>query len=114
MPTLNIKTNAAIDESARTELLRTASRTVAWMLGKPEGYVMVILEQVPDMLFGGNPAPLAYLELKSLGLPEERCAEYSATLCGLVDTQLGVPPDRVYIEFTAPPRNMFGFDGGTF
>lgn len=114
MPTVMIKTNATIEQSTRPEILRATSRTVSQMLGKPEGYVMVILEQVPDMLFGGDPAPLAYLELKSLGLPEDRGATYSATLCDLIEEQLGVAPNRVYIELSAPPRHLFGFDGGTF
>jgi phenylpyruvate tautomerase len=114
MPTLIIKTNAAVDESARGEILRTASRTVAKMLGKPEGYVMVILEPVPDMLFGGDPAPLAYLELESLGLPEDKTPDYSATLCHLIEETIGVAPNRVYIEFSSPPRHLFGFNGGTF
>lgn len=114
MPTLMIKTNAAIDASARAEILSEASRTVAKMLGKPESYVMVMLEQVPDMLFGGDPAPLAYLELKSLGLPEDKGGEYSAALCALVQAQLGVPQSRIYIELSSPPRHLFGFDGRTF
>ena len=71
-------------------------------------------EQNPDTCFGGDTALLAYSELKSLGLPEQQSAEFSATLCDLVQQQLGVPPDRVSIEFASPPRHLFGFDGGTF
>jgi phenylpyruvate tautomerase len=114
MPTLIVKTNADLDGIDRPTLLKTASAAVAEMLGKPERYVMVILEQNPDMCFGGDSAPLAFLELKSLGLPEQQSAEFSATLCGLMQQQLGVAPDRVYIEFASPPRHLFGFDGGTF
>lgn len=66
------------------------------------------------MSFGADTAPCAYLELKSLGLPEARTAELSAALCTLVEAQLGVPKARVYIEFASPPRHMFGFDGRTF
>lgn len=114
MPTLIVKTNADLASIDRPKLLQTTSQAVAEMLGKPERYVMVILEHNPDMCFGGDTAPLAFLELKSLGLPEQRSAEYSATLCDLVQTHLGVDPDRVYIEFASPPRHLFGFDGGTF
>lgn len=126
MPTLIIKTNAdlAADDhpallpnqlpSRLTTLLRAASATVAEMLGKPERYVMVLLEQNSAMCFGGDTAPLAYLELKSLDLPERRSAEFSATLCRFVQQHLGVAPERVYIEFASPPRHLFGFDGGTF
>ncbi len=84
------------------------------MLRKPESYVMVILEDGRDLIFGGSTDPAAYLELKSLGLPETETPAYSATLCGLLQETLGIPPARVYIEFAAPPRHLFGWDGGTF
>ena len=114
MPTLNIKSNAMIAPSDRRRLLADASALVADMLGKPERYVMVILESIPDMCFGGDMTPLAYLELKSLGLPEDRCKEFSAALCGFVEDHLKVSRERVYIEFASPPRHMFGYNGGTF
>jgi phenylpyruvate tautomerase PptA (4-oxalocrotonate tautomerase family) len=77
MPTLRILTNAQVFPEDRPGLLAQASRTVAEMLGKPESYVMVILEDGRDMLFAGTRAPAAYLELKSLGLAETRTAAYS-------------------------------------
>ena len=114
MPTLIIKTNADLSSVDRPALLRSASETLASMLGKPERYVMVIVEPTPDMCFGADNAPSAYLELKSLGLPENRTTDFSATLCSLLHERLGVPPGRVYIEFASPARHLFGFDGKTF
>jgi len=65
---------------------------VANILGKPESYVMVILKDKADMLFAGDATPLAYLELKSLGLPEERTPDLSAALCSFMETRFGIPP----------------------
>jgi hypothetical protein len=84
------------------------------MLGKPESYVMVILEDGRDLVFAGTPAPAAYLELKSLGLSETKTADYSRTLSDLLAGALGIPAERVYIEFAAPPARLFGWNGGTF
>ncbi|WP_058555924.1 phenylpyruvate tautomerase MIF-related protein [Thiohalocapsa sp. ML1] len=113
MPTLIIKTNASLPDD-QTALLKAASGAVAELLGKPEGYVMVLLEPVAALCFGGDTAPAAYLELKSLGLPEDCTPNLSAALCGFVEQHLGVPKGRVYIEFAAPPRHLFGWDGRTF
>jgi hypothetical protein len=66
------------------------------------------------MLFGGDDAPLAYLELKSIGLPEERSNEFSAALCRLMQTQLDIAPERVYIEFSGPARHLWGWNQTTF
>lgn len=114
MPTLRITTNAQVPDADRADLLAKASRTVAEMLGKPESYVMIVLEDGRDMLFGGSAEPTAYLELKSLGLPESKSADFSSTLCGLLGDTLGIPAGRIYIEFAAPPRHLFGWNGGTF
>ncbi len=114
MPTLRILTNVQTPPENRAGLLARASSAVAEMLGKPESYVMVILEDGREMLFAGTSTPAAYLELKSLGLPESKTPEYSRVLCDLLAETLEIPAGRVYIEFAAPPRHLFGWDGGTF
>ncbi|NBC49086.1 MAG: hypothetical protein GVY22_14120 [Gammaproteobacteria bacterium] len=114
MPTLIIKTNAPIETTATESIIKRASARVAELLGKPERYVMVILEPTPTMCFGGETTPLAFLELKSLGLPEDRTSALSAALCELLHETLEIPSSRVYIEFASPPRHLFGFDGRTF
>jgi phenylpyruvate tautomerase PptA (4-oxalocrotonate tautomerase family) len=114
MPTLNIQTNAEIAPERRKPILEAASAAVAEILGKPESYVMVVLQTNPDMLFAADDAPLAYLELKSLGLPEDNTPALSAALCGFMQEHFGVPPERIYIELASPPRHMFGWSGRTF
>jgi phenylpyruvate tautomerase len=114
MPYLKIQTNLRVEEPARTQLMQRASRTAADTLGKSERYVMVALESDVPMCFAGSDSPLAFLELKSIGLPEARTGEFSRALCELVNAELGIDKERVYIEFEDAPRNMWGWNGGTF
>jgi len=114
MPYLNIQTNVKISESDRPALLKAASRAVSDMLGKPEPYVMVHLDAGRSMCFAGGDAPLAYLQLKSLGLPEEKTVAFSQTLCALMQTEFGIEAERVYIEFSGPARHMWGWNSSTF
>jgi len=114
MPTLKIQTNVEIPAAQRKPLLEAASAKVAEILGKPEGYVMVMLQTNPDMLFAASDAPLAYLELISLGLPEDATPTLSAALCAFMQNHFGVPPDRTYVAFSSPPRCMFGWNSRTF
>ncbi|MCU7844020.1 MAG: hypothetical protein KZQ93_09295 [Candidatus Thiodiazotropha sp. (ex Monitilora ramsayi)] len=114
MPLLKITTNKDIDTDKRPALLKAASENVANMLGKPERYVMVVLETNPDMSFAGETSPLAYLELKSIGLPGDRTTEFSNFLCELVSAQLEIPADRVYIEFSDAERHLWGWNSATF
>lgn len=114
MPLLSVTTNQAIAETDRPRVLKQLSATVAQALGKPERYVMVSYSHNPDMLFGGESGPLAYLELKSIGLPGDRTNDLSAALADAVQAQLGIAADRVYIEFADAARHMWGWNGGTF
>ncbi len=114
MPYLLINTNQQLDKAQEMALLSQCSQVIATMLGKPERYVMASIESGISMLFGGSDAPCAYLELKSLGLPEEKGAEYSQSLCELIGDALSIPADRIYIEFSSPARHLWGWNNGTF
>jgi len=114
MPFLRIQTNQPLSDAEARELAARASAVVAEQTGKPERYVMTAVESNPAMQFAGSDAPLAYLELKSIGLAESRTADMSRALCGLLAGTTGVDPERVYIEFTDAPRKMWGWNNGTF
>lgn len=114
MPLLKIQTNTRVEAGKKQALAVSASRAVADMLGKPERYVMVSVEENPAMIFGGSDAPLAYLELKSIGLPGNKTGEFSAALTALLGEHLGLPADRIYIEFADARGSMWGWNGGTF
>ena len=114
MPLLSIKTSAPAPAEADA-LLGDLSRELAGWLGKPERYVMTLLETDLPMAFAGDQAPCAYVEVKSIGaLNGDRPASISAALCNLLAQRLGVPGDRIYISFEDVPGRMWGWDGGTF
>jgi phenylpyruvate tautomerase PptA (4-oxalocrotonate tautomerase family) len=114
MPLLKITTNQSLEQERMGELLKQASASVAAMLGKPERYVMISIEHNPRMLFAGSDEALAYLELKSIGLPDDQTKQISHALCQLMEQQLGVRAERVYIEFSAAERHLWGWNSSTF
>ena len=99
---------------ARYGSTRSPGKVVAEILGKPERYVMISLDTSGSMLFAGDEAPLAYLELKSIGLPESQTRDFSSDLCRLVSGELSIPEERIFIEFHGAPRHMWGWNGATF
>ena len=114
MPLVSITTNSPHFAERQNDLLSSLSSTMSAMLGKSERFVMVKAEHNPAMLFGGTKAPLAYVELKSIGLPEAQVKNFSSELCRVIADELEVFPDRIYIEFTDAPRHLWGWNGGTF
>ncbi|MGD8567137.1 MAG: phenylpyruvate tautomerase MIF-related protein [Gammaproteobacteria bacterium] len=114
MPYLSIQTNVAVSDDQSPQLLQKVSASVAEMLGKPESYVMVALQASSSMVFAGTDQPLAYLQLKSLGLPESSTPQFSSSLCELLQSELDIPAERIYIEFSNPERHMWGWNNKTF
>ncbi len=114
MPLLHLATNLQMSREEEEKTAATLSAAAARLLGKPESYVMTLVQGGQAMTFGGTAEPCAYLQLKSLGLPETQTGELSAALCDLVLEELGIEPGRTYIEFSSPPRHLWGWNRSTF
>ena len=114
MPYLKIQTNLPVTRKAQRVILREASVLIADELEKPESMVMVALEADTPMLFGGSDDPVAFLELKAVGLPVRRTRQLSKVLCALIKSHLGVTKQRVYVKFIDVKHGMWGWKGDTF
>jgi len=114
MPYLKITTNKPLEKDQEAELSKKASTLVSSLLSKPENYVMVEISSGNTMSFAGSNDPLAYLELKSIGLPGEKTADFSSELCHFISTQLNINTDRIYIEFASAERHLWGWNKDTF
>ncbi len=112
MPVLKVQTNAVIED--REGFMQEATSLLSGILHKPAQYIMVIPESGTEMMFAGSREPAAWVELKSIGLPEEETAELSSAICSFLEKKLGVPQDRIYIEFSNAERHLFGWNGATF
>lgn len=114
MPYIMLQTNMELTKEDQGELLKRLSQKTADLLRKSEAYVMTALRDKTPMLFAGKDDPAAFLELKSIGLPEGDTPRLSAELCDFISNQLGIPKGRIYIEFCNAERHLWGWDGRTF
>ena len=112
MPYLKIQTNKEIVDKGL--LMKEMTNLLKDLLGKPEKFIMVAVDPLIEMSFGGSYEPAAFIELKSIGLPSDVTSELSEAICKLIHLHIDIPPDRIYIEFIDAPRNMFGWNGGIF
>ncbi len=114
MPYLKLSTNVAINKEQAPILLSQFSQLLAKETSKPEHYVMVELAGEKDMLFGGSNGPLAFVECKNIGLSSQQAKSLSASISQLLASSLQLPAERVYIEFSNCPGNLWGWNGSTF
>lgn len=113
MPYLKIQTNLALDRETATRLMAAASDNISEQLGKPREFVMIALEREEYMFFDGSDKPVAFLELKAVGLPALKTMQLSHALSEMIEAELPVRRDRIYIKFIDVQRGMWGWNGKT-
>jgi len=114
MPYFCIDTNQTQNIASTRVLMKKASAFIAELLGKPESYVMVSIKPETPLTFAGTDDPAAFVRLKSIGLPRDRCTELSEKICGFIYQELGVPINRIFIDFKDLEGSLFGWNGKTF
>jgi phenylpyruvate tautomerase len=114
MPYFSIQTNRPLTDDIVAAIGKKTSAFAAELLGKPEAYVMTALTAGCPMTFAGSDAPAAFVEVKSIGLQEAQCGTAAQKISAFIREELGIEPDRVYIELMDLPRPRFAWNGKTF
>ncbi|MGD0815472.1 MAG: phenylpyruvate tautomerase MIF-related protein [Verrucomicrobiota bacterium] len=114
MPLLKLETTVLLPEDKRQALLASLSKIVAETIGKPQQYVMVTASQAA-MQMSGSPGEAALVEVRSIGgLSREVNKNISQKICKLLNESLGVPQNRIYLNFTEISAGHWGWNGDTF
>ncbi len=76
---------------------------------------MTALERPVAMTFAGTNEPCCYVELRNIGrFRPEDTRKLSAELCERLSVGLGIPKNRIFIEFGDAEGHLWGHDGDTF
>ncbi|MFE1744847.1 phenylpyruvate tautomerase MIF-related protein [Coleofasciculus sp. H7-2] len=116
MPLIKVQTSVDSPDKVAVEgLLKSLSAQLAKHTGKPESYVMTAFEPGVAMTFGGTVDPVCYVEIKSVGsMSPSQTKAMSQDFCQRINEKLGVPTNRIYIEFADAKGSMWGWNGSTF
>jgi phenylpyruvate tautomerase len=114
MPLLKLETTVTLTDEKRKTLLASLSKLLSETTGKPEEYVMVAAGQ-SAMLMSGKPGEAAFVDVRGIGgLGDDVNRQLSQKLCRLLNEALGVPPNRVYVNFADIKAANWGWNGNTF
>ncbi|MFB6317471.1 phenylpyruvate tautomerase MIF-related protein [Saccharicrinis sp. FJH54] len=113
MPYFRIATNTK-ELPDRNTFLKECSAFIAGLLNKSEKYVMIELNTDSSMIFGSKTDALAYIELKSIGLPADQTKDFSEKICDFITKHFNIDRSRIYIEFSDVERHKWGWNGSTF
>ena len=111
---INLKTPIDVPEPKRQSLLAALSEAVSEVTGKPEQYIMVILEKA-DFMMGKEAGMAAFADIRGIGgISPEINKQLSDKICGIIEERLAVSPSRIYINFTDVPAANWGWNKSTF
>ena len=115
MPLLKLQVSSGtITDEKRDDILRTLSKAVAEIIGKPEKYVMVSIEE-STFFMSGEPGPAAFAEVSSIGgLNIKVNNDLTKKICSLLNRTLSISPERIYVAFYDVSANDWGWNGSTF
>ena len=116
MPLIQLETSCDLSNpEKRQALARRLSSLAAEGIGKPEKYVMACVRDNVAMAMGGTDSPCALVTIKSIGgLGKAVNQTLSAQIAQSLQTELGIDPDRVYLNFEELERTHWGWNGSTF
>ena len=114
MPLLRLETTAALPEDKAQTLVSSLSKVVAGTIGKPEQYVMVSISKAA-MLMSAKSGEAAFVDIRSIGgLSDDVNRKLSQQVCKLLNESLGIPSERIYLNFTDVDAGNWGWNGSTF
>ena len=111
MPLIQINTSSksVVDNDS---LQKEISKMVSDLTGKPENYVMTMMQSNTQMTFSGSDEPCCFIKLKSIGSLTP--SSMSKSLCDLIASKTNINSNRIYIEFIDVKASNWGYNSSTF
>ena len=112
MPFIQINTSSKSVVENDDLLQKDISKMIAVLTGKPENYVMTMIQRDAKMTFAGSDEPCCFIKVKSIGSLDP--SSMSKSLCEFISSKTNINANRIYIEFSDVKATNWGFNGSTF
>ncbi len=115
MPLIKLETNVKADSAGKERLALELSRACAQCTGKPEIYVASMIEDDWTIAFAGAVKKSAFVEVRGIGgLSPAVNKKLSAAVCEILDRELGIAHEHVYLNFIDVAASDWGWKSSTF
>ncbi len=116
MPLIQLETSCDLSNPNKKESVAKAlSRLAAEGTGKPEQYVMACVQDKATMTMAGETGPCALVTIKGIGgLSKSVNQTLTGRICQMLEEELAIPTDRIYVTFQELAATHWGWDRHTF
>lgn len=114
MPLIRLTVSTPVPEATKNRVLTAMSGIVVKATGKPPAYMMATMEE-GRIVMGGRSDPAAFADVRGIGgFTPPVNKQISKDVCELLQKELGIKPENVYLTFTDVAASSWGWNGGTF
>ena len=115
MPFVDAKITTTVNDSQR-DAIKSGLGSAVSVFGKGESWLLVGIDDDYSLWLGGRKREKgAFVSVSLIGdTPDEGCSEFTARICELLRTQLGIPGENVYVTYHPMIRTRWGWNGDTF
>ncbi|MEN6428010.1 MAG: phenylpyruvate tautomerase MIF-related protein [Phycisphaerales bacterium] len=116
MPLIELDMSCEVaDVGKKQQLAGALSRLVAEGTGKPEQYVMACVRDKVAMAMSGQAGPSALVTIKAIGgLSKAVNQGLAGKISQMLQKELALPADRVYVTFQELAATHWAWNGKTF
>ena len=114
MPFFSLTTSQSLSPETEDDIISEACDAVKDVLGKPEEFLISLVNANRSVRFGRGAEPAAWIEFKALGLPVDAIPKLAERFAGSVSRLTGVPEDRIYTVCEDVPRTHWAKGPNTF
>lgn len=113
MPFIDAKLTIKLDDQKKEELKSSFGKLIS-VIGKPESYLMVGIQDGYDLWMGGRKLEKgAYVSVSLLGnAPSSQYDKMTSEICKLLSDEYGISGDSIYVTYH--PVSDWGYNGGNF
>ena len=109
-----VKVQSSKEPEDKTALLADLSGAVSEVTGKPQQYIMAVLDTASFMM-EGKETEAAFVEIRGIGgVNGETNRALSEKVCSIINQRLSIPANRIYINFFDISASNWGWNGSTF
>jgi len=116
MPLIQLDTSCDLSTQEKREgLAKQLSQLAAQGIGKPEQYVMACVRDNVALTMSGTSEAAALVSVKSIGgLSRDVNQKLAAEVSSVLQAELSIAAERIYLTFTELAPTHWGWRGSTF
>ena len=116
MPLIQLDTSCDLsDQNKKQSVVKALSRIATEGTGKPEQYVMACIHDNMPMMMSGQSGPCALVTVKAIGgLSKTVNQTVAAQVSQMLQKELAIPQNRVYVTFEELNGANWAWNGKTF